>query len=144
MTAPTLVYATAQAIGPRSGVFSTLSEVSDRTGVPAPAILFSAVLAVTAVLFFQTFDCLVSFILVPLQIASVFVVAAVFRLRARSGAGAYRAPGYPVVPMVFIVVMTALMVNAAVENPEDTLLGVVLTLLGVPVYGLVAKRANRG
>jgi hypothetical protein len=65
-------------------------------------------------------------------------------LRGHGGEGAYHAPGYPAVPLVFIVVMTALMVNATVYNPRDTLVGVVLTVLAVPVYRLVAAPADEG
>ena len=107
-----------------------------RPGVPASAILFSATLSVIAILLFQTFDRLVSFILVPLQLMNVATVAAVFRLRKRAleNSDQYLTPGYPVVPLVFIVVMTLLMVNAAVYNPLDTFIGLALTALGLPVY----------
>ena len=37
-------------------------------------------------------------------------------------------------PLVFFVVMTLLMVNAAIYNPLDTFIGLALTALGLPVY----------
>ena len=65
--------------------------------------------------------------LVPLQLMNVATRAAVFRLRKRSMENRhndqYLTPCYPVVPLVFIVVMTLLMVNAAVYNPLDTFIG---------------------
>ena len=87
MTAPRVVYAPAAQYEKlrqgRSGhgVLKTLAYVSPRSGVPAGAIIFCALLSVVAIVFFQTFDRLVSFILVPLQLTNVVTVAAVFRLR---------------------------------------------------------------
>ena len=109
------------------------------------AIVFSATLACIAILFFQTFDRLVAFILVPLQLTNVVTVAAVFRLRRRAleAPDQYLTPGYPVVPLVFIVVMTLLMVNAAFYNPVDTILGVGITALGLPVYFWIRSGATR-
>jgi APA family basic amino acid/polyamine antiporter len=104
--------------------------------VPSSAILFSAVLASVAILFFGTFGRLVSFILVPLQFANIVLVASVFRLRKRTenDASYYRTPGYPWVPLVFIAVMSLLLVSAIVYNPLDTLIGVGLMVAGAPVY----------
>lgn len=144
MTAPRIIYAPASQYkdSVRGGsVFRVLAYLTPKTRVPAGAILFSATLSVFAILFFQTFDRLVSFILVPLQLINVATVAAVFRLRKRAlqNPDQYLTPGYPVVPLVFIVVMTLLMVNAAVYNPLDTFIGVALTALGLPVYLWIAR-----
>jgi APA family basic amino acid/polyamine antiporter len=89
-----------------------------------------------AILFFGTFERLVSFIVVPLQLTNVLMVASVFRLRKRTREtpGAYLTPGYPVVPLVFVSVMSLLMVNAIVFNPRDTFIGIALTAAAAPVY----------
>lgn len=139
MTAPRIVYAPSSDYKDRErggSVFRVLAYLSPKTGVPVAAIMFSATLSVVAILFFQTFDRLVSFILVPLQLMNVATVAAVFRLRKRAleNPDQYLTPGYPFVPLVFIVVMTLLMVNAAIYNPVDTFIGLALTALGLPVY----------
>jgi len=146
MTAPRIIYAPASQYQDSErgrSVFRTLAYLTETTRVPAGAIVFSATLSVFAILFFQTFDRLVSFILVPLQLINVATVAAVFRLRKRAlqNPDQYLTPGYPAVPLVFIVVMTLLMVNAAVYNPLDTFIGVALTALGLPVYLWIARGA---
>jgi len=148
MTAPRIIYAPASQYKDRErggSVFRFLAYVTPKTGVPANAILFSATLSVVAILWFQTFDRLVSFILVPLQLINVATVAAVFRLRKRAleNHDQYLTPGYPVVPLVFIVVMTLLMVNAAIYNPLDTFIGLALTALGLPVYYWIARGSHR-
>jgi APA family basic amino acid/polyamine antiporter len=142
MTAPRLVYAACaeyEAITRgRSGnaFFRTLAFVSKRTAVPSAAIAFCSVLSAVAILFFGTFERLVSFIVVPLQLTNVLMVASVFRLRkrARASQGAYLTPGYPLVPLVFVLVMSLLMLNAIVFNPRDTFIGIALTAAAAPVY----------
>jgi APA family basic amino acid/polyamine antiporter len=142
MTIPRLVYAASAeyevSTRGRSGhrLFDGLAYVSPRTNAPATAILFCVVLATVAILFFGTFERLVAFIVVPLQFTNILMVAAVFRLRKRALASSdqYLTPGYPFVPLIFIVVMSLLLVNAIAFNLRDTLIGVALTALAVPVY----------
>jgi amino acid transporter len=155
MTAPRLVYAVGseyEAVtrgrGPHA-FFEALAWVWPRTAVPAGAIVFCSVLAALAILFFGTFERLVAFIVVPLQFMNILMVASVFRLRKRAGASsAFLTPGYPAVPLVFIFVMSLLLLNAVAFNPRDTLMGIALTALGVPVYfwvrgGELGSRASR-
>jgi APA family basic amino acid/polyamine antiporter len=63
------------------------------------------------------------------------MAAGLILLRRRPGyRPAYRVPGFPVVPVVFIVaslVIVAIQIRAV---PFDSLLGLGLVLLGLPVY----------
>jgi APA family basic amino acid/polyamine antiporter len=148
LTAPRLAYAVSDeyeaATRGRRGhrAFEALAYVSPHTAVPAVAILFSAALASIAIVFFGTFERLVAFIVVPLQLMNILMVAAVFPLRKRSPSG-YRTPGYPFVPLAFILVMSLLLLNAIVFNPRDTAIGIALTALAIPVYLWVRKGAFR-
>jgi hypothetical protein len=69
------------------------------------------------------------------------MVATVFRLRRRmaSPAGAYRAPGYPLVPAVYIVVLALLLASAIAYNPLDTVIGMAMTATCVPVYAWIRR-----
>ena len=91
--------------------------------------------AVVALLFFGSFSRIVTFFLVPFQFINILMVSSIFRLRPRlSGADSWRLPLYPVLPAVFIAVMVLFLLAAIVFNPLDSLVGVGLTLLGIPVY----------
>jgi len=46
----------------------------------------------------------------------------------------YRVVGYPWVPALFVAAMTGLVVNTLYERPVQSLLGVGLVALGVPVF----------
>ena len=47
----------------------------------------------------------------------------------------------PLLPVVFISVMALFLIAAIVYNPIDSLIGVALTLAGVPVYRALMKNA---
>jgi APA family basic amino acid/polyamine antiporter len=46
----------------------------------------------------------------------------------------YRALGYPVVPVIFLLASTAMVVNALITDPVNTGLTFGIILLGIPVY----------
>jgi APA family basic amino acid/polyamine antiporter len=151
MTVPRLLFAgashyaeLARAAAPGVGrLVATLARVSSRK-VPAGAILFCAVWSSAALLFFGSFSRIVAFFVVPVQVANILIVAAVFRFRRRGlGApGGYRTPGYPLVPLVYIGVLSLLLATTVAFNPTDTLIGVALTATGAPVYGWLTRAAR--
>ena len=145
MTLPRLFYTLAAAhVGISRGIgrhfFSGLSRVSARTAVPSGAILFTVTTSIAALLFFGSFSRLVNFLVVPLQLANILMVAALFRLRKRHGPPTgYRTPGYPLTPVVYIVVMAGFLLSAIAYQPTDTLIGVALASTGIPVYLWLTK-----
>jgi APA family basic amino acid/polyamine antiporter len=46
----------------------------------------------------------------------------------------YRVPGYPIVPLLFILTSTALVVSTIVQSPVESLAGLALLAIGVPAY----------
>ncbi len=140
MTLPRLFYTMAdahvsEARGMLRTFFAVLGRVAPGTATPNGAILFTAATSIAALLFFGSFSRLVNFFVVPFQAMNILMVAAIFRLRPRFPApGGYRTPGYPVTPVVYIVVMAALLVSAMAARPMETLVGTALALTGAPVY----------
>ena len=146
MTLPRLVYATVtpyagalpDGIGGR--ILRGIAFVSPGTSAPAGAILFTTAAAIAALVFFGSFSRLVSFILVPLQCMNILMVSTVFLLRPRFASDeTFRTPGYPVVPVIFIVFMFAFLVSALIYTPLESLIGIGLTLAGVPAYLLLRR-----
>jgi APA family basic amino acid/polyamine antiporter len=58
----------------------------------------------------------------------------VFRRRQPDAPRPYRCWGYPVVPLLFVLSSAALAVNTVREQPKETLAGLAILSLGVPVY----------
>jgi len=48
----------------------------------------------------------------------------------------YRAFGYPITPIIFIVIEIWLVINTLVTRPAESLAGLGFLLLGVPIYYL--------
>jgi basic amino acid/polyamine antiporter, APA family len=67
-------------------------------------------------------------------------VAGLFRIRRRAPNAAYGTWGYPVTPVLFLVLVVLLLVLFAGHNPLRAALGVGIVALGVPVYLLVFRR----
>jgi APA family basic amino acid/polyamine antiporter len=55
----------------------------------------------------------------------------------------YKAFGYPVVPLLYIVAAVAIMVVLILYKTETTWPGLLIVLLGVPVYWLWSRGARK-
>ncbi len=56
----------------------------------------------------------------------------------------YRAFGYPIVPILFLLVAGWLLINTMWTNPFQAFAGIFLILLGLPVYYFLTKNAQSG
>jgi APA family basic amino acid/polyamine antiporter len=52
----------------------------------------------------------------------------------------YRAWGYPVVPLIFVIGASAFVVNTLMERPTESLIGLGILLTGIPVYMYSQRR----
>lgn len=150
MTLPRLFYAAAADYEGLSAntrlapFFSTLARLSPGSNVPSGAILFAAIVSIAALLFFGSFSRIVTFFVVPFQFMNILMVSTIFRLRPRlSTPESFRLPGYPLVPAVFILVMTFFLIAALIFNPLDSIIGIGLTLSGALVYRVLVGRGAR-
>jgi basic amino acid/polyamine antiporter, APA family len=115
--------------------FRTIAAVHPRYRTPHMAIVAMAGLAIVYMIF-RTFEQLIeAFILASLPfwglgVASVFVL----RRTRPDLPRVYRTPGYPVVPLLFVVAMFALVVNSLFDHPGATLTAFGAVLAGVPLY----------
>ncbi len=121
----------------RDGLFfDKLSKISERTRVPARAVLAQGLWACALVLILRRFDKLTdyvvfgSYIFYGLVTASIFV----FRRRMPHAERPYRAWGYPVVPILFLIVTGFLLFNTFTTSPTEAIFGLILIGLGFPVY----------
>jgi APA family basic amino acid/polyamine antiporter len=125
----------------RDGVFfRAVGAIDPRLGTPARAIGLQAVLASVLVLL-GTFDQILSYFIFVTVAFVALTVAGLFVLRRReAGDTAYRTPGYPVTPAIFLVLVAALLVLLAGHSFRQVALGVGIVGLGVPVYVLAFRR----
>lgn len=137
MAAPRVYFAMA-----RDGVFLRgVARAHSRFGTPMRAIILQATLASLFVLL-GTFNQIVSFFIFVTVIFIALTVAAIFILRRRHASDLqYSAPGYPVTPIIFLVLVSVLLLLLGGRNPVQALLGVVVVALGAPVYYLLFRHS---
>ena len=87
-----------------------------------------------------TFNQIIAFFIFITVCFIGLTVAAVFVLRRKTTPTTFKAPGYPLTPIVFLVLVTLLLFLLAARNPLQALLGVGVVALGWPVYQFIFKR----
>jgi APA family basic amino acid/polyamine antiporter len=110
-------------------------------GAPAYAILFQFAVAVL-LLFTRSFEAVLDFIQFGLLFCSFFTVLGVIKLRITQPdlLRPYRAWGYPVTPVVFLLVTGFMMYYLLVERPLQSSLGILIMLSGLLIYAVFRKR----
>ncbi len=122
--------------------FPAVAKVHPKFETPWVAIALTAGLGAMFVLL-RSFEQLADAFVTAFLPFYALAVASIFRLRGRPGyAPSFRVPGYPVVPLLFVVSVVYLLANGFV-NPESrwmtaSVFGVLLA--GVPVYYLTVGR----
>ena len=116
-------------------LFRPLGRVHPRFGTPHVAITVYTLLALVFV-WSRSFEQLIESFVLGTWPWLALAVAAVIVLRRRRPdlVRPYRTPGYPFVPLVFIAGTLLVVGTALMERPVTTLVGIGLTLLGVPLY----------
>ena len=117
-----------------------LAKVSARTHVPVRALLVQGVWAGVLALS-GSYDTLTDYVIFVNWMFFALVIVSVFFIRQRvpRAEGAYRAWGYPVVPLLFLLTTAWLLVTTLITAPVRSLIGLALVALGLPVYHFMAR-----
>lgn len=130
MSAPRVYFAMA-----RDKLFaSAIAALHPRFGTPARAIALQALMA-SILVGLGTFNQIVSYFVFVVVVFIALTVAALFLLRRKErGKSEYLTPGYPVTPVLFLVMVMVLLFLLGTSNPKQAFLGVAVVALGIPVY----------
>jgi APA family basic amino acid/polyamine antiporter len=115
-------------------LFKWMGQVHPRYRTPAAAIaaqaIWSSVLVLTG-----TYGVIVSRVVYTEWIFFGALAVGVMRLRrARGYRPAFRASGFPITPLLFAAICAAIVVNQIVSDPRNSLFGLALVVVGLPVY----------
>jgi APA family basic amino acid/polyamine antiporter len=143
LTGPRVYFAMAQ-----DGLFfPVVARLSRRTNVPVVAIVLQSVWTV-AIALTGSYDAILNY-QVPID-TTFFGLSAccLFVLRRREQAGTprdggFRAPGHPVTTIIFIGACWLVTLTTLWKYPRNSLIGVGILLLGLPVYLWRKRRRNR-
>ncbi len=134
LCSPRVYFAMAQ-----DGVFfKKIAAVHPSYLTPHVSILALSLWSVVLVLFFGTFERLFTYVVFGQWIFFGLTGAAVMVLRAKKPdlPRPYKTFGYPLIPAIFILSAAFISFNALLGSPKDTGIGLLIILLGIPVYFL--------
>lgn len=114
------------------------------THVPVRALMLQAVVAIILALS-GSFDTLTDYVVFGSWIFYALVTASIFVFRRKypDAERPYKAFGYPVMPVLFLLVAGWLLYRTVVDSPQNSLIGIILILLGLPVYYYFANKREK-
>jgi len=140
LTAPRIYFAQS-----RNGLFfSKFAEIHPRFQTPAFAIVAQAAWSIVLMLS-GTYETLITYAMPALWFFYALMVLGVLLLRAKRPdlPRPYRMWGYPITPVLFLIVAVAFIANSMIEQPGPSLAAFGLIAAGVPVYFLWGYRRDR-
>jgi len=115
--------------------FKKFAYVHPRYHTPSVAIIWQGIFA-SGLCLTGSYEQLFTYVVFAMLLFFVGVVVAVFVLRRNKPdmERPYRVWGYPVVPGLFGLIIIWIMINTLIEKPVESILGLVLIVIGLPVY----------
>ena len=124
-------------------MFKTFEKVSVNH-VPINGVLFQGVWASILALS-GSFDTLTDYVIFGSWIFYALITSSIFIYRRKHPelVRPYKAFGYPVVPIVFLLVAGWLLVSTMINSPQQSFTGIGLIILGLPVYYYLVNKGNK-
>lgn len=140
MSAPRIYFAMA-----KDGVFfKQLATIHPKYKTPANAMILQAAWAICLLFFWGTFSDLITYvtfmdiIFMTLAALSIFI----FRSKLKDVERPYKTFAYPILPLIYILISTAFLINTLVERPKQAIAGLIFLIFGFIAY-LFFKRINQ-
>jgi APA family basic amino acid/polyamine antiporter len=122
--------------------FRSISKVHPVYKTPVNAIIVQSVWSIVLLMFWGTLENLITYtvsiewIFFTLAAAGIFI----FRKKLKNIERPYKTLGYPITPLIFIVINTLFVINIMINKPLHVAIGFIFLLLGVPVYLFFRKK----
>jgi APA family basic amino acid/polyamine antiporter len=120
--------------------FPFAAAVHPRYKVPARSIMLQGMIAALLVMF-GTFDQILTYMGFSLGLFPILSVLGVFKLR-RKKADVYHMPGFPVIPLVYVLAGSAILVLGFFERPVESSIALGMALVGIPFFFVFRSRGK--
>jgi APA family basic amino acid/polyamine antiporter len=138
----------------RDGLFFRATGKLNSKGVPGTALVLQGVWIAILILlrtrrpdgtYGNLYNDLLNYVVFSVLLFYVLTIIGLFALRAKrpDAERPYRAFGYPFVPLLYIVAAVAIMSVLLLYQTQTTWPGLLIVLLGVPVYLFWSRRSSR-
>lgn len=138
LSTPRIYYAMAE-----DGLFfKSIAKVHPKYQTPINAIIVQSVWSIVLLLFWGTFEDLITY---TVSVEWIFFALAaigifIFRKKMKDTERPYKAFGYPVTPLIFIGITIWFVINISINKPLHMFIGLGFLLLGVPFYFFFKKK----
>lgn len=141
LSAPRIYYAMAK----DKIFFSKLADVHPKFRTPVNAIIVQSTWAVVLLLFWGTFEDVITYVVFTDWIFFCLTAIAIFILRKKAGDvhRPYKTFGYPITPLIFITITFFFVVNTLVERPLQAWAGLILMAIGTGLFYFFKQRRER-
>lgn len=129
----------------KDGLFFRQVGILNRNAVPGKALWMQCIWA-SVLCLSGKYGELLQYVIFVVLIFYILTIIGIFRLRKSKPylARPYRAIGYPVLPMVYIVLASSICILLFIYKPAFTWPGLGIVLLGIPIYYFVRGRHGAG
>jgi len=119
-------------------------KVNEKFETPVNTFVFEVIIASLYVLS-GSFDTLTNLAVFVMWIFFVMCVAGIFILRSKHKdlETPYKVPFYPIVPLIGIVGGIYILVSTFITDSSNAIYGIVMTLVGLPVYFYISKKNKK-
>lgn len=129
----------------KDGLFLPAAKKLNSKGVPSIALWMQCIWA-SALCLSGKYGALLDFIVFTVLIFYILTIGGIFRLRMTrpDHPRPYKAFGYPFIPALYIAMAAFICVVLLIEKQETTWPGLIITLIGLPIYYLLQKSGVKG
>jgi APA family basic amino acid/polyamine antiporter len=139
LAGPRVYYAMA-----RDGLFFKKVGEINKFGVPGFALMIQGIWAILLCLS-GTYSNLLDYVIFAVLIFFTLTILAIFVLRIKRPdiPRPYKAFGYPVIPAIYILTTVTIMVILLIKKPDYTFPGLIIVILGIPVFFIWKKYSGK-
>jgi APA family basic amino acid/polyamine antiporter len=121
--------------------FKFVSDIHPVHKVPAKSVLLQGLIAIV-ILVSGSFTDILTYMGFSLGIFPILAVAGVFKVR-RTGMSPYKMPGFPIVPIIYILAAIMILILGFLRSPGPSSIAILTVVVGVPAYFLFKKRYDK-
>jgi len=127
------------------GLFLPAAKKLNAKGVPAKALWMQCIWA-SALCLSGKYGDLLDFIIFTVLLFYILTIAGIFKLRIKQPhlARPYKAFGYPIIPLIYILLASFICLVLFIYKPVYTWPGLIIVLAGIPIYYFIEKRNKSG